>query len=178
MLGSLTMMTAEHNAGTPAVMGATSKAAATSSSTEVIPPPVVEKPAQDPSAKATASLIPNMNAPAAVPALQTTGASPAPTTAAVAGSVLTQPRMGIASAPEQTPAAAAPVPAAEACREADMQVTATVRNAIIAKLREAAINADASLLRVAITEAEAAGMTAEADLSKRFLTSLSTGAPR
>lgn len=142
-------MTTERSAATPAaVVGATSSEAATSA-TDATPPPEVEKPAQESQgAEAMTNAMPNTNTPAAAPAPQTTS--------------------GVSS----------PAPAAAASKELDSQGTAVVRNAVIAKLREAARTANAGLMREAISEAEAAGMNAEADLSKRYLASISNGAPR
>jgi len=82
----------------------------------------------------------------------------------------------------QPPAAASSASAAQASPrstpEVDTVEMAAQRNAITAKLRDGAMNSNAALLREAISEAEAAGMTFEADLGKRKLAALFARAPQ
>jgi hypothetical protein len=74
--------------------------------------------------------------------------------------------------------APAPLPAEASAELAAAQTMAAQRAAITSKLRDAATHGNAALLREAIAEAEAAGLTHEANLGKRRLVALSdTEAP-
>jgi hypothetical protein len=68
--------------------------------------------------------------------------------------------------------APAPLPAEASAELAAAQTMAAQRAAITSKLRDAATHGNAALLREAIAEAEAAGLTFDADMGKRRLATL------